>query len=150
MTDLSRDPRIAEALADLEAAEVGLDEAIVAAQQVERTVPATSLSQEDLALLEQHARADSAPPALRALQERIDRGELTWSDLAAGRHMDDPEVQSALAPGVRGMRQAYAAIEDGQSLDDIIDEGPPPPPRAPTPDDPLVDENYDFLDNPEG
>ncbi|MBM7774298.1 hypothetical protein JOD54_004502 [Actinokineospora baliensis] len=139
------DPRIAEALAQLEAAEVGLDEAIVSAKEVEQAVPVTTLSKEDLRLLEEHARGDDAPRSLRELQERIDRGELSWSDLADGRHFDDPDVQSALAPGVKGMRQAYTAIEEGQPVDDIIEAGPPLPPRASSPTEPSDDETYDFL-----
>ncbi|GAA2992124.1 hypothetical protein [Actinokineospora diospyrosa] len=139
------DPRIAEALAQLEAAEVGLDEAIVAAKEVERTVPVTTLSEEDLRLLEAHARGDDAPRSLRELQERIDEGELSWTDLSEGRHLDDPAVQSALDPGVKGMRQAYTAIEEGQPLDEIIEAGPPVPPRPSSPTEPSDDETFDFL-----
>ena len=124
-------PQIREALAKLEEAEVNLDNAIVAAKQVEEQTPKTRLSEEDIELIEEHARSADAPRELRELQERIDAGELSWEDIANGRHLDDPQVQGALSTGVEGMHQAYAAIQEGESLDDIIEAGPP----APRPDD---------------
>jgi hypothetical protein len=117
--------QIAEALARLEEAEVALDQAILAAKQVEQQIPQTRLSEEDIALIEEHARSEDAPRELRELQERIDNGELSWEDIASGRHLTDPEVQAALSPGVEGMQQAYAAIQEGQDLDEIIESGPP-------------------------
>src|SRR5690242_4950383 len=127
--DPRQDPRIRDAHARLEDAEVGLDQAIVAAKQVEREVPKTNLSEEDIELIEEHARSAAAPRELRELQQRIDDGELSWNDIATGRHMSDPEVQAALNPGVAGLQQAYSAIQEGQELDEIVSNGPPPPPR---------------------
>ena len=129
-------PQITEALARLEEAEVALDQAIVKAKEVERETPKTHLSEEDIQLIEEHARSGDAPRELRELQERIDSGELSWEDIASGRHLDDPEVQAALSPGVQGMQQAYTLIEEGQELDDIIEIGaPPPPPDTGEPDE---------------
>lgn len=124
-------PQITEALARLEEAEVALDRAIVQAKRVERETPKTRLSEEDIRLIEEHARSGDAPRELRELQERIDDGELSWEDIAAGRHLDDPRVQAALAPNVQGLQQAYTMIQEGQDLDEIIELGaPPPPPRG--------------------
>ena len=133
-------PQIREALAKLEEAEVNLDQAIVHAKQVEEQTPKTRLSEEDIRLIEEHARSDEAPRELRELQERIDAGELSWEDIAQGRHLDDPTVQAGLSTGVDGMHQAYTAIEEGQDLDEIIEGGPPAPPPADDPDD----DGYDF------
>jgi hypothetical protein len=135
-------PQITEALARLEEAEVALDQAIVAAKEVERETPKTHLSEEDIRLIEEHARSGDAPRELRELQERIDSGELSWEDIASGRHLDDPEVQAALSPGVQGMQQAYTMIEEGQELDEIIEMGAPPPP--PSTDDPDAG-GYEFM-----
>lgn len=135
-------PQITEALARLEEAEVALDQAIVEAKQVERETPKTQLSEEDIRLIEEHARSGDAPRELRELQERIDAGELSWEDIAAGRHLDDPEIQAALMPGVEGMQQIYTAIEEGQDLDDIIEMGGPTPPRDT--DDPDDGQGYQF------
>lgn len=45
--------------------------------------------------------------------------------------LDDTHVQAGLSTGVDGMHQAYAAIEEGQDLDEIIESGPPAPPQDP-------------------
>lgn len=144
--DAWRTPQMQEALAQLEEAEVNLDRAIVNAKQVEQQVPKSQLSQEDIRLIEEHARSGEAPRQLRELQERIDRGDLSWQDIASGRHLNDPEVRAALDPGVTGMRQAYAAIQEGQELDEIIEGGPPspPPPRDTGGAGYDVTEGYDF------
>lgn len=133
-------PQIREALAKLEEAEVSLDNAIVHAKMVEEQTPKTRLSEEDIALIEEHARSANAPRELRELQERIDSGELSWEDIAQGRHLDDPSVQGALSTGVEGMHQAYVAIQEGETLDDIIEAGPP----APRPDDNDDEGGYRF------
>lgn len=135
-------PQITEALAKLEEAEVSLDHAIVAAKQVEQQTPKTQLSEEDITLIEEHARSDDAPGELRELQERIDNGELSWQDIASGNHLTDPEVQAALTPGVDGMHQAYTAIQEGHDLDEIIEAGQPAARRADDDDD--DDGGYNF------
>lgn len=128
--DAWRTPQMQEALARLEEAEVALDRAVVNAKQLEQQIPKTRLSEENIRLIEEHARSGAAPRQLRELQDRIDRGELSWEDIASGRLMDDPSVRAALDPGVTGMRQAYAAIQEGQELDEIIGSGPPSPPPS--------------------
>jgi len=142
--DSFQTPQIQEALARLEEAEVNLDQAIVSAKQVEEQTPKTRLSEEDIRLIEEHARSGDAPGELRELQERIDNGELSWEDIAQGRHLDDPRVQEALSPGVEGMHQAYVAIEEGQELDEIIEAGPPSAPQDRSSDDEDGDGGYSF------
>jgi hypothetical protein len=146
MTDPWRTPQMQEALAQLEEAEVNLDRAVLNAKQVEQQVPKTQLSQEDIRQIEEHARSSEAPRQLRELQERIDRGDLSWQAIASGQHLDDPKVRAALEPGVTGMRQAYAAIQEGQELDEIIESGPPGPPPTRDEGGPGYDvtEGYDF------
>lgn len=119
-------PEIREALAKLEDAEVDLDRAILEAKQVERQIPETQLSEQDIRQIEEYARSGQAPRELRELQRRIDDGELSWQDIASGRHLDDPEVRAALSTGVEGMRQAYTLIQEDQELDDIVSSGAPP------------------------
>ncbi|MBK1786884.1 hypothetical protein [Prauserella cavernicola] len=141
-------PQIREAMAKLEEAEVGLDQTIADAKQMERQLPQTGLSQQDVEQIEAHARSKDAPRELRELQERVDRGDLSWNDIAAGRFMDDPQVRSALENGVEGMRQAYSMIQEGHELDDIIEPGGPPiatdaPPREPRPSRPGGDPEDD-------
>lgn len=128
-------PHLQAALAQLEAAEVDLDQRVANAKQLQRQMPQTTLSQQDIQQIEEHARSKNAPKQLRELQQRIDRGDLTWSDIANGRHLDDPKVQAALSTGVQGMRQAYTMIQEGHDVDEIIDIGGPPvatePPAEP-------------------
>lgn len=124
--DPARNPVVARALAELERAELGLDRSISQAKQLQSRLPKTGLSPQDIEQIAEHARGKNAPPELRALQERIDRGDLSWNDIAAGRFLDDPQVRDALARGVDGMRQAYTMIQEGHELDEIIEPGGPP------------------------
>ncbi|WP_298178904.1 hypothetical protein [Saccharomonospora sp.] len=124
--DLSRNPQIAAAMAQLEQAELGLDRSISKAKQLETKIPKSGLSQQDIEQISEHARSKDAPKELRELQARIDKGDLSWNDIAAGRFLDDPQVRKALEGGVEGMRQAYVMIQEGHALDDIIEPGGPP------------------------
>lgn len=100
-----------------------------AASRVQRR--SRGLSEQDLAAIERFAKSPGAPRELRELQRRVDAGELSWADVAAGRALNDPGVQQALAVGVPDLQRAYRAIEEGQDIDDIIASGTPaaPPPR---------------------
>jgi hypothetical protein len=145
VTDSWQTPQLREALARLEYAEVGLDRAIVSAKQVSRQVPSSRLSEEDVRQIEEFARGGNAPKGLRELQRRIDDGELSWQDIADGRHLDDPEVRAALATGVGGMQRAYAAIQEGHDLDDIIEGGDTAPSVPAASDDDDDEYGYEFL-----
>lgn len=147
-------PVIAEGLAKLEQAEVALDQKVAEAKQMQREMPRGGLSPEDIEQIEEHARSKDAPKQLRELQARVDRGDLSWNDIAAGRFLDDPGVRAGLSTGVEGMRQAHDLLEEGQDIDDIVDLGGPPAPvtdseeaeqdSAPgRPDDFPDDEYYD-------
>jgi hypothetical protein len=147
VTDPMKSPEIRAALAQLEAAEVGLDQAIMSAKQVAQQVPKTKLSEEDIRMIEEHARSSGAPRQLRELQERIDAGEMSWEDISSGRHFDDPKVMAALSTGVDGMRQAYTLIEEGQHIDDVIAAGAQAPIE---PDRPSSDDDDDGDDDEDG
>ncbi|MFF5990059.1 hypothetical protein [Prauserella flavalba] len=119
-------PRLREAPAKLEEAEVGLDQTIANAKQLERQVPRDgTVATGHRADRGARPRPDRAEGAARAA-ERIDRGDLSWNDIAAGRFLDDPQVRNALEGGVEGMSQAYTMIQEGYELDDIIEPGGPP------------------------
>ena len=64
--------------------------------------------------VEQYARSRAAPRALRELQARIDAGELSWHAIAAGKHLDDPDVRAVVEAGI-----AEPADED----EDEVPEG---------------------------
>lgn len=140
--DPRQNPLIQEALAKLAEAEAGLDQAIAEAKTVERQVPKTSLSPEDIQKIEEFAHSKDAPKELRELQKRVDEGELTWGQIGSGEHLDDPKVRAALSTGVEGMKAAYTLIQEGQDLDDIVEAGSPAPP-TPAPDDAADDRDDD-------
>lgn len=87
------------------------------------------VTEQDLAEIERYARSGNAPKEFKELQQRIDSGEFSWQDIAAGRVMDEG-VQKALETGVPDLRRAYTAIQEGQDIDDIIEAGGPGRPPA--------------------
>ena len=113
-----------------------LGKVATAASQVQRR--SRGLSEQDLAEIERFAKSPGAPKELKDLQRRVDAGEMSWADVAAGRALNDEGVQKALAVGVPDLQRAYRAIEEGQDIDDIIASGnpaPQPPTRGRRDDD---------------
>ncbi|MER2091548.1 MAG: hypothetical protein ABS918_02290 [Saccharopolyspora rectivirgula] len=117
-------PEIRAAEEALEEALLKADEAIAEADQFSASLPDTSLSQEQIQQIEQLVREGKAPPEIRVLQERIDAGELSWDDIANGRALRDEGVKNAFALVVSDMQRAKDLIDEGHSLDDIIDADP--------------------------
>jgi hypothetical protein len=112
-----------------------LGKVATAASQVQRR--SRGLSEQDLAEIERFAKSPGAPKELKDLQRRVESGEMSWADVAAGRALNDDGVQKALAVGVPDLQRAYRAIEEGQDIDDIIESGnpAPQPPVRPRRDD---------------
>ncbi|PWK90492.1 hypothetical protein C8D88_101508 [Lentzea atacamensis] len=110
-----------------------LGKVATAASQVQRR--SRGLSEQDLAEIERFAKSPGAPKELKDLQRRVEAGEMSWADVAAGRALDDEGVQKALAVGVPDLQRAYRAIEEGQDIDDIIASGTPTPQRPRRDDD---------------
>lgn len=108
----------------MEEAMRGLDQAMANADAVIADIPDTALSQEQIDQIEEQVRAGKAPEEIKALQERIDAGDLTWDDLANGRNLDDETVQQAFAAGIPKMQRAKELIDEGHSVDDIIGADP--------------------------
>ncbi|OZM70880.1 hypothetical protein CFN78_23365 [Amycolatopsis antarctica] len=130
--DSWKTPQIREAEAKLDGAMADLDRRIAKADQVRQSVPATKLSADEIRQIQEFARGKDAPRELRELQRRIDNDELSWSDIADGRHLDDPAVRAALSTSTPGMQRAYTLIQEGEHLDDIVESGTTDPSR---PDD---------------
>lgn len=121
--DSWKTPALREAEAKLNAAMADLDQRIDHAKEVERTVPKSNLSGDEIRQIEEFAHGKDAPEELRELQQRIDRGELTWDQIGDGEHLDDPAVRAALERSVPGLSRAYTSIIEGEHLDDIIEAG---------------------------
>lgn len=96
-------------------------EAVARAQQVSARVPATRLSDTDLQEIDRAARGRGAPPELRALAERVERGDLTWRQIVDGKAMHDPGVQAALRANLAQLGRVYRAFEEGLSLDEVLE-----------------------------
>jgi hypothetical protein len=109
--------------------------AVQVAQQAAQYQPRSrGVSEQDLAAIERYARSGNAPREFKDLQQRIDSGEFSWKDIAAGRVMDEG-VQKALATGVPDLQRAYTAIQEGQDIEDVIASGNPVAQRPPRRDD---------------
>ena len=109
--------------------------AVQVAQQAAQYQPRSrGVSEQDLAAIERYARSGNAPKEFKDLQQRIDSGEFSWKDIAAGRVMDEG-VQNALATGVPDLQRAYTAIQEGQDIEDVIASGNPVARRPPRRDD---------------
>lgn len=99
-SDAWQTPGSRQALAQVAEADAGLAHAVRESQRADRRMRESPDFPQRLRAIEDYARSRAAPRALRALQERIDAGDLSWRDLAEGRRLDDPVVRAALAADV--------------------------------------------------
>ncbi|HEY0637455.1 MAG TPA: hypothetical protein VGD67_07395 [Pseudonocardiaceae bacterium] len=115
----SREVRAAEAA--LAAAVERGREAVVKAQQVSARVPNTRLSDRDIEEIDRAARGKDAPPELRALAQRVERGDLTWRQIVDGQAMHDPGVQAAMKVNLARLGGVYRKFEEGFGLDEVLE-----------------------------
>ncbi len=117
-------------------------EAVVRAQQVSARVPNTRLSDNDVEEIDRAARGKDAPPELRALAQRVERGDLSWRQIVDGHAMHDPGVQAAMRANLAQLGRVYRKFEEGFTLDDVLESetGQTPRRRAVRPDTPDPDD----------
>ncbi|MCP2260889.1 hypothetical protein LX15_004609 [Streptoalloteichus tenebrarius] len=125
MTNPLDDPRFQELQAELDRRMADLDQ--MAKEMMERPRPSAEVTAEDIAEMERFARGDKAPKELRELQRLVDEGELSWQDIAEGRGWDDERVRNALSAGLPDLQRAYAQLQEGADLDEVIASGQPRP-----------------------
>lgn len=113
--------QVREAEAALAAAVERGREAVVKAQQVSARVPNTRLSDADIEEIDRAARGRGATPELRALVERVDRGDLSWRQIVDGKAMHDPGVQAAMRANLAQLGRVYRKFEEGFTLDDVLE-----------------------------
>ncbi|OLR90720.1 hypothetical protein [Actinokineospora bangkokensis] len=118
--------RIRAAEAELDLALATLDTTIAEADARVAALPETTVTDRDIEQIAAHHRAPGATPAERALQARIDAGELSWRDILSGRSAAEPGVREALEAGVPQLRQAYTLLQEGHPLTEVIAAGIPP------------------------
>ena len=127
-----RTPALRAAQEELSAAVERGRAAVLNAQQVAARMPQTRLSDEDVRQIERAARGKDAPPELRALAERVERGELSWRQIVDGHAMHDPGVQAAMRANLAQLGRLYRKFEEGYSLDEVLESesGPARPDRG--------------------
>jgi dsRNA-specific ribonuclease len=128
--------------AELAAAAERGREAMRHAREVAARVPQSSISDEDIRQIERAARGKDAPPELRALAERVQRGELSWRQIVGGHAMHDPGVQAAMQTNLARLGRAYRQFEEGYTLDEILDRQPPARLPRPAATDAADDEGH--------
>lgn len=142
-------------------AEAALDRSVSKSQQLLKELEKIKLppaenpaTPERIAALKAAASRPDAPAHLRLIKRKVDAGELSWEDVAAGRAFADPEVR-ALAMGQLGdAQEMYQELRAGATPEEILeartggasnnlleDNGraayAPPPAAADVSDDPL-------------
>src|SRR6266496_3903073 len=141
-------------------AEAALDRSVSKSQQLLKELEKIKLppvenpaTPERIAALKAAASRPDAPAHLRLIKRKVDAGELSWEDVAAGRAFADPEVRALAMAQLGDAKEMYQELRDGATPDDVLeartgasdnllaDTGRPayaPPPAAPNvSDDPL-------------
>ncbi|GAB3294083.1 hypothetical protein [Parasphingorhabdus pacifica] len=144
MNDDWKSQEIRDAEAAFEEALANAERALAEADRFSASVPDGKLSEEQVAQVEELVRAGKAPDEIKALQERIDEGELSWDDIANGRGIDDPTVQQAFTAGTANMKEAKELLDEGHSIDEMIAADPNRPSTGDSGDE---DEPGSLMDN---
>lgn len=118
-----RTPEVRRAEAELDASMDAMEEVLRSAQELQDSLrPAEpTATEEDIRALEQAAARPDAPAELRALQRKVDAGELTWRDVLEGRAYEDPEVRAALEPNLARMGTTYQLFQEGHTLEEVVE-----------------------------
>lgn len=114
-------PQLREARGNLADAVARGREAARNASQVASRMPPPRITDEDIEQIDRAARAAQAPAELRALAERVERGELTWRQIVDGHVMDDPGVQAAMRANLAQLGRAYRKFEEGYGVDEVLE-----------------------------
>ncbi len=144
-------------------AEAALDRSVSKSRQLLKDLEKIKLppapdpaTPERIAALRAAASRPDAPAHLRLIKRKVDAGELTWEDVAAGRAFADPEVRQLAMGQLTETKEMYQELRDGATPEEVLEartggtpgsplaEGgrsaypPPPPVSAPDPSaDPL-------------
>jgi hypothetical protein len=75
--------------------------------------------------VERAAQEKDAPEQLKALKRKVDAGEFSWEDVVSGKAAQDPDVQAMQQENVKKMKQAFQMLQEGMSVDDIMNAQSP-------------------------
>jgi hypothetical protein len=76
---------------------------------------------QDIAAIKAAAERPDAPAEMRELKKKVDAGELTWKDILEGKALQDPTVRAAMSGRLGEMKEIYEEVEEGASLEDILE-----------------------------
>lgn len=79
------------------------------------------LTREQEEQLAEHYRSGKAGKEMRELQLMVDREEITWDDVRAGR-VDPPQLADAYWRNQEKLGRLLQAAGEGRNLDDFLDE----------------------------
>lgn len=75
--------------------------------------------------VERAAQDKDAPEQLKALKRKVDAGEFTWEDVVSGKAAQDPDVQAMQQENVKKMKQAFQMLQEGMTVDEIMNAQSP-------------------------
>ncbi|MGV9297197.1 hypothetical protein [Amycolatopsis sp. NPDC003676] len=113
---------------ELREAEAALDRTVRKSQQLLkdlekiklRPLPKTDTPERIEAIKKAASRPD-APAQLRLVKRKVDAGEFTWEDVAAGRAFADPEVRALADEKLSEAKDILEELEEGQSPEEILE-----------------------------
>ncbi|WP_344868065.1 hypothetical protein [Amycolatopsis ultiminotia] len=76
---------------------------------------------ERIAALKAAASRPDAPPELRLIKRKVDAGELSWEDVAAGRAFADPEVRELASGRLGEAKEMYDELRDGVPPEELLE-----------------------------
>ncbi|WP_406628951.1 hypothetical protein [Amycolatopsis sp. WGS_07] len=113
---------------ELREAEAALDRTVRKSQQLLkdlekiklRPLPKTDTPERIEAIKRAASRPD-APAQLRLIKRKVDAGELSWEDVAAGRAFADPEVRALADEKLSEAKDILEELEEGQTPEEILE-----------------------------
>ncbi|WP_275291477.1 hypothetical protein [Amycolatopsis sp. La24] len=113
---------------ELREAEAALDRTVRKSQQLLkdlekiklRPLPKTDTPERIEAIKRAASRPD-APAQLRLVKRKVEAGEFSWEDVAAGRAFADPEVRALADEKLSEAKDILEELEEGQSPEEILE-----------------------------
>lgn len=76
---------------------------------------------ERIEALKNAASRPDAPPELRRIKQKVDAGEFSWQEVAAGKAFADPEVRELASARLGEAKEILDELEDGASPEQLLE-----------------------------
>ncbi|MBB4685082.1 hypothetical protein [Amycolatopsis jiangsuensis] len=113
---------------EIREAESALDRSISQSRQLLKNLEKIKLppvkkpdTPERIEALKNAASRPDAPPELRRIRQKVDAGELSWQDVAAGKAFADPEVRELAAGRLGEAKELLDELEDGVPPEELLE-----------------------------